>query len=115
MIVIPGLRNISIMVDFQRNNKTIYTTVNFAGYIGALTGIRVGNRAGEGWAVSVNERDRDGEGSQLDNIIEALKGGNSIGFFLRATLESQTNFQSAIGIIQHTKLIVSYYTCFLHI
>jgi hypothetical protein len=39
---IPGLRNITVQVDFQRGGRTVYTTTTFAGYIGALSGMRPG-------------------------------------------------------------------------
>jgi hypothetical protein len=100
-IGMPGLRNITAIIDFQRGNKTIYTTAGFVGYVGALTGVRPG-----GWAITVNERDRDGEGNIIDSLVAMLKGGNSIGFFLRQTLEDVNNFQDAIAKLQHTKLIV---------
>lgn len=29
-----------VNLDFQKKGKTVYKTVNFAGYIGALTGIK---------------------------------------------------------------------------
>ena len=34
------LRPMVVMVDFQKGGKTVFTTVNFAGYVGALTGIK---------------------------------------------------------------------------
>jgi len=101
---IPGLRNITIQIDFNRGNETIYRTTTFAGYIGALTGLRPG-----GWSVTVNERDRDGEGTPIDNILEALKGGQSIGFFLRQQLETITNYQAAMNALQHTPLMAPVY------
>jgi len=101
---IPNLRNITIQLDFNRGNETIYRTTTFAGYIGALTGVRPG-----GWSVTVNERDRDGEGTPLDNIVEALKGGQSIGFFLRAQLEKLVSYQEAMNALQHTHIMAPVY------
>jgi len=101
---IPGLRNLTVQVDFQRNNKTIYRSTTFAGYIGVLTGVRPG-----AWSVTVNERDRDAEGTPIDNIIEALKGGWSIGFFLRQQLEQRENYQEAIQVLQHLPLMAPVY------
>ena len=37
---IPGLRNLTIALDFQKNKKTVYRGVTFAGYVGLLTGLR---------------------------------------------------------------------------
>ena len=34
------LKPMIVNLDFQRGGKTVFKTVNFAGYIGALTGIK---------------------------------------------------------------------------
>jgi len=35
-----ALRLAVVTVDWQRNNKTVFKSVNYAGYIGALTAIK---------------------------------------------------------------------------
>jgi len=99
---IDGLRNITIEVIFERNGREVYRATTFAGYVGVLTGMRPG-----AWSVTVNQRDTDG--SILDNLQEALKGGKSIGMFLRQTLETEVTFENALQTIQHTLLTAPVY------
>jgi len=59
------------------------------------------------WSVTVNER---GTGGTIqDNYLEALKGGKSIGMFLRQTLETDETFEQALQTIQHAPLIAPVY------
>lgn len=45
------VKNITVQVNWQRNNKTIGHSTNFLGYQGIHTGMRV-----DGWSVQANER-----------------------------------------------------------
>lgn len=59
---------------------------------------------------TVDERDRDGGGGPLENIIEGLlKGGRQIGFTVRDVLENNATFQDAMGTLQHTRLMAPVY------
>jgi len=100
---IPGLTNITIQVQFQKSNTTLYECTTFAGYVGCLTGIRSG-----GWSVTVNERDQAGS-SLIDNLVEALKGGKSIGMFLRNSLETIPDYPTALKMVTDTQLIAPVY------
>lgn len=39
-LVAELLRPLVVKIEFQRGQKTLYSSVNFAGYIGVLTGIK---------------------------------------------------------------------------
>jgi len=101
---IGGLKNITIQVDFQRNGTTIFSGTHFAGYVGILSGMRPG-----GWSVTVNERDRDGEGSVIDNILHLFKGGHSLGFTLRNMLETNKTFNEALQSATTVHLLAPVY------
>jgi len=102
---LPGLRNITVQVDYTRNGKLVFTATHFAGYIGVLSGMRP-----NGWSVTVNERDRDATGGPIENIIEGLyRGGKSIGFFLRDALENNATYPDAMNTLQHTFLMAPVY------
>jgi len=98
---IDSLQNITIQVNFQRKGVTLYSGTHFAGYVGILSGSRPG-----GWSVTVNQRN---EGKFEENLYEMLNGGQSIGFFLRSTLETNTTFYDALETLQHTPLIAAVY------
>ncbi len=38
-----ALRPLVVELDFQRGGRTVYKSVNFAGYIGVLTGMKPGS------------------------------------------------------------------------
>ena len=40
---VPGLQNITIDVSMQKSGKEVYRLVTYAGYVGALTGMRAGH------------------------------------------------------------------------
>merc|ERR1719453_1187775 len=60
---LPGLPNITIQVDFQRNGKTIYKGNTFVGYIGLPTAMRVG-----AWSISANSRFNGGGANLVESI-----------------------------------------------
>ena len=45
------LRPLTVNLDFRRGGKTVFKSVNFAGYIGVLTAVRP-----KGFTLSINER-----------------------------------------------------------
>ena len=91
---VPGLRNVTIDVSFTKGGKELFRTVTYAGYVGALTGVR-----GGAFSLSVDERDTEGVLiGALTNAFEALfDGGKSIGFTLRSLLEEQSTFEDALA------------------
>lgn len=97
---LPGLQELTINVDFMRNGSVAYSGVTFAGYVGVLTGVRPG-----GWSVSVDERWTK-NGTIWTNVFEALfSHGQSIGFFLRDTLDAEATYAGALAKVQSTHLI----------
>lgn len=39
-LITEKLRPLVVNIDFRRNNRTVFKSTNFAGYVGMLTGIR---------------------------------------------------------------------------
>lgn len=90
---IKGLRNLTVVLDFQRNNQTVYKTVTFAGYVGAMTGMKPGV-----FSVSLDERD---QGSLWENLFEGIfRGAVPVGMFIRQTLDTATSYEEAFGAFQ---------------
>jgi len=100
---IPGLDALTIQVDFQSQNQTIYKGVTWAGYVGLLTGLKPGS-----FAYTVDERDTPG--GMLDNIMALLthKAG-SVGFNLRNSLGIHDTFEEAIDFVQNIQLMAPVY------
>lgn len=77
----PELKAITVMIDFQRDGKTVYSATTWAGYVGVLTGMRHG-----GWSVSVNFRVTEDWGSLKGFLKNAWAGVTSswpVGFLNR--------------------------------
>ncbi len=85
------LRNMTIIVDFQKNGTTVYTGTTYAGYIGLLTGQKP-----HGFTISLDERD---QGDWWMNALEALVAGTHgiASFTIRDTLADPTmDFEQAV-------------------
>jgi len=96
---IPGLQNITADILFTKGGSLLYRGTTYVGYVGLLTGVRPG-----AFSVSLNERDTK-NGTVWNNAAEAfLKGGHSIGLFLRDLLETQASFEDALPIAQSAHL-----------
>lgn len=100
---IPGLRNITIQVHFQQGGVTQYKCTTFAGYVGCLTGVRP-----SAFSLTIDERDVPGQ-SILDNILAVFHGGHSLGFLLRDTLATSTDFSSALSVLSQDYLLAPCY------
>lgn len=60
-----AMRNISAIIDFKSQGKTVYTTTSFVGQVGVFTGMKPYK-----FTISLNERDK---GNAIENIIEMLQ------------------------------------------
>jgi len=101
-----GLPNLTYTVHFTSGGELQYYGTAFIGYVGLLTGMRPG-----AFSVSVDQRGlNDPITYLLDNLLYVLKGGKSVGFFLRDTLGSPyKNFSVLINTLNTTTLIAPVY------
>jgi len=100
---IPGLRALTIQVDFQSQNMTVYQGTTWAGYVGLLTGMKPGL-----FGFTVDERDTPA--GIIDNLfaLVAHKGG-SIGFNLRTSLATNESYQDALDFVTGVQLMAPVY------
>lgn len=91
---IPGLQNITAVVNYKVDGTAVVRGVSYIGYVGVLTGYRI-----NGWSVSVDQRDlSDWSGDELpliSNILSFLIGGQSVGVFLRSSLLNLPTYDQA--------------------
>jgi len=100
---IPGLRALTIQVDFQSQNQTVYKGVTWAGYVGLLTGMKPGM-----FGYTVDERDTPG--GVMDNLLSMLANrGGSVGFNLRNSLAIHDSFEEALYFVQNVQLMAPVY------
>ncbi|XP_062575232.1 N-acylethanolamine-hydrolyzing acid amidase-like [Saccostrea cucullata] len=97
------LRNITIQVDFIKNNQTVYSGVTYAGYVGLITGMRP-----KAFTMTLDERD---QGAWWENFIIALldRKAMPISFLMRDTVAECTNFKDAVDKMAYTTTEASGY------
>ena len=101
---VAPLRNITIIVDFQKSGKTVYTGTTFAGFVGLLTGQKP-----NAFTVSLNQRN---SGDWSLNALEAARTGTNgfIALMMRDVLaDSDSNFEKAVNILSSAQIIAPCY------
>lgn len=100
-----ALRPLVVHLDFQRDDRTVYRTVSFAGYVGVLTGLKPHR-----FSLSLDER------FSLDGgyigILRWLLGDRSAhwaGFLMRSVLEEADGFDAAVERLAGAKLLAPVY------
>uniref|UniRef100_A0A915I904 Uncharacterized protein n=1 Tax=Romanomermis culicivorax TaxID=13658 RepID=A0A915I904_ROMCU len=93
------LKNTTIIADFQRDSKTIFTAVTFAFNVGILTGQRHGT-----FAITLNERYN---GYWWYNILMAIFTGvrHPVSFAIREVLQNYQSYDEAVHYLGKIKLI----------
>jgi len=97
------LQNITLVANFQRGGKTVYTGTTYAGYTGLLTGQRP-----YVFSVSLDQRDA---GKHWMNAAIALlaKNASIVSFLIRNTLENAQSYKEALEVLSHTTFIAPSY------
>uniref|UniRef100_A0A4W3J6G5 Acid ceramidase n=1 Tax=Callorhinchus milii TaxID=7868 RepID=A0A4W3J6G5_CALMI len=99
------LRPLTVNLDFQRNNKTIFKSTNFAGYVGMLTGMRPGI-----FTLTMNERfNIDGGYIGIIEWILGKRDGFWMSFLTRSVLENATSYAQAKDQLTNTKMLAPAY------
>lgn len=77
------LRQITVQTDFQKDGKTLYSTISYIGYIGLLTGVRK-----NGVTVTVNTRfDNNYDKFFKDWIVNSNNSASLLSMTLRSQIE----------------------------
>lgn len=104
-LVTEYLRPLIVKVDFQRNHKSLFTSVNFGGYIGVLTGLKK-----NAFSLSVNERFKLNGG--YVGIIEWILGHRNQkwnGILTREVMEKASSYTEAQKMLILPKLLAPTY------
>ncbi|KAM3832120.1 acid ceramidase isoform 3-T3 [Vipera latastei] len=99
------LKPLMVSLDFQKNNKTVFKSANFAGYVGIVSGVKQGL-----FTLTMNERFSLNGG--YIGIFEWLIGkrdGWWMSFLTRAVLENSTSYKDAKDKLVNTKLLAPAY------
>ncbi|KAJ0044164.1 hypothetical protein NL108_009327, partial [Boleophthalmus pectinirostris] len=104
-IMSEKLKPLVVNLDFRRNNKTVFKSTNFAGYVGMLTGIRP-----HLFSLTMNERfSLDGGYIGILEWILGQRDGMWMSFLTRSVLENATSYENARSLLAQTKLLAPAY------
>jgi len=102
------LRNITIQVDFQSKNKTVYRGTTFVSFIGFLSAMRPG-----GFSVTVDTRFLTGGLMPVwEEIINSILSGKKaylVSFLVRDAVAGQSDFKGALKVLAETPIFVDVY------
>uniref|UniRef100_A0A8C8RGL6 Acid ceramidase n=1 Tax=Pelusios castaneus TaxID=367368 RepID=A0A8C8RGL6_9SAUR len=104
-IVTQELKPLVVTLDFQRNNKTVFKSTNFAGYVGMVSGVKPGI-----FTLTMNERfSVNGGYIGIFEWILGRRDGMWMGFLTRTVLENGTSYQEAKDQLVKTRLLAPAY------
>ncbi|NWV61347.1 ASAH1 ceramidase, partial [Malurus elegans] len=99
------LKPLVVLLDFQRNNKTVFKSTNFAGYIGMVSGVKPNL-----FTLTMNERfSLDGGYVGIFEWFLGRRDGMWMGFLTRTVLENATSYQDAKDKLAKTRLLAPAY------
>lgn len=104
-LVTEYLRDLVVELDFQKDGNTVFKSVNFAGYVGILTGIKPTL-----FTLTIDER--FGLKGGYIGILEWIFGrrsGSWMGFLTRNVLENSTSYGAALKMLANTRLLAPVY------
>ncbi|KAM6076973.1 acid ceramidase isoform 1-T1 [Chlamydotis macqueenii] len=99
------LKPLVVNLDFRRNNKTVFKSTNFAGYIGMVSGVKP-----DLFTLTMNERfSLDGGYIGIFEWVLGRRDGMWMGFLTRTVLENATSYQDAKDKLAKTRLLAPAY------
>lgn len=99
------LRPLTVSVDFVQNGKLLFKSVQFVGYIGILSGMRI-----DGYAVTVDDRfDNSFDAGLIDWMRNPSDNAQFFGLMLRDMFATVDNYNDALPILQNTQIISPIY------
>lgn len=104
-LISEALRPMIVNLDFQKNNATLFKSVNFAGYIGVLTGVKPG-------VMSLTLNERFGMDGGFIGILKWLIGsrtGKWTGFMTRDVLTDSNSYAEAKKMLSEEELLAPVY------
>ncbi|KAJ6668612.1 hypothetical protein lerEdw1_012094 [Lerista edwardsae] len=99
------LKPLMVNLNFQRNNKTVFKSANFAGYVGMISGVKPG-----AFSLTMNERfSLDGGYIGIFEWLIGEREGWWMSFLTRAVLENGTSYDDAKDKLVNSRLLAPAY------
>ena len=99
------LRELTIDVEFVKNDQMIFQTTTWVCFVGILTGMT--NNTKNGWSLSLNFRWCDG--SAIWNYFSFLFQHEPIEFIIRNAFEKNLSYDEAVKFLSKAKIIAPCY------
>lgn len=99
------LRTLVVNIDYQRNGKTVYKSVSFAGFVGVFSGVKPGVLT-----ITLNERFNI-DGGYI-GILEWILGKRNVKwstFLTRDVLETATSYEQAHDMFSNEEVLAPVY------
>ncbi|XP_002126997.2 acid ceramidase-like [Ciona intestinalis] len=104
-LITEYLRPLVVNVNFTRGGKTAYKSVNFAGYIGLLTGIKP-----NAFTITLNERfNIDGGFVGMLEWIMGQRDGHWTSFLTRTVMDKATSYDEAMSMLTKEVILAPVY------
>lgn len=104
-LMTEALRPLVVELHFQRGGETVYKSINFAGYVGVLTGMKP-----QRFTISLDERfSFDGGFAGIIRWLLGDRDANWAGFLMRDTLEQADSYHQALTKLATSKLLAPVY------
>ena len=97
------LQNITLVANFQKSGKTVYTGTTYAAYVGLLTGQRPYQ-----FSISLDQRN---SGELWMNLVIAVlaKNVSIVSFLIRDTLENEPSYEDALEVLMSATFMAPSY------
>lgn len=93
-----GLSDLTIIVDFIKNDKILFSATTWAGYVGVMTAVKP-----EVCTIALNFR-QIGDGI-FTNLKKSLSGSWPVGFLIRHLMETEESFDRIETFLKNSELI----------
>jgi len=98
-----SLFNISAIADYQRNGRTVYSSIGWIGYVGMLSGVK------SNFSVTVDQREKLEPDFVIGNMQAIDNGASSVGFLLRDAFAEDVDFSAALPHLAYEYLAAPVY------
>lgn len=98
---LPQLKDLTVELIFQRNEKTVFRATSWAGYVGIMTGMTY--HLDNNYTLALNYRNTNG--TLFNSVQRTIRMYYPIGYLIRNTLESSLPFEEALDILKNAQLI----------
>jgi len=103
--VTERLRKTILNVEWKKNGKTVFKSVNFAGFVGVYNGIRP-----QRFTVTANERfDIDGGYIGILKWLTGDKSASWMTLLVRQVMENTDSYDEAVNVLSNSKLMAPVY------